>query len=280
VGLVAAHGIAAAAAAIWLHAAAGMLGAAAVAARTPLVIGVLLVLAAVDLPLPAASIPLALLALVWWARTRARPRGADVTFVCNSRSVGGVEQHLLALARACTQRGLQIELIAPRAAATRSWCERMQQAGVHRVRHASVDAPWDLLGWGRLAGALAARDGLVHFHLNSMDDQAPGLLLARAAGRGPIVATLQLGRAMHLRCGRRRESGAAVRCRSRIGCCASPLRCAPTSWPNMASIPSVHARCAMASRSKPSPRTPRGVPACDAGSEFRMRSRCCCSADG
>ncbi len=194
VGLVAAHGIAAAAAAIWLHAAAGMLGAAAVDARTPLVIGALLVLAAVDLPLPAASIPIALLALAWWAMTRARPRGADVTFVCNSRSVGGVEQHLLALARACTHRGLQTELIAPRAAATRSWCERMQQAGVRRVWHASVEAPWDLLGWGRLGSVLAARDGLVHFHLNSMDDQAPGLLLARAAGRRPIVATLQLGR--------------------------------------------------------------------------------------
>jgi glycosyltransferase involved in cell wall biosynthesis/O-antigen/teichoic acid export membrane protein len=194
-GVVAAHALAVGAS-TWLLAAdvRALLGSGALPGLAP---ALLLLLGAIELagaapPFGAAGI---LLLLALWS-ARLAPRAADdtVTLVANSRSVGGVELHLLQLARALIARGLSCDVIVPAAPATADWRASLRAAGVVERRLAGVAAPWDLPGFVRLARALWGRSGILHFHLNSMDDQAPGLLLARLVARGPLVATLQLGR--------------------------------------------------------------------------------------
>jgi len=123
----------------------------------------------------------------------ARP-GAPITLVTNSRGVGGVERHVEDLARSLTARGIAFDLLCPESKAVEGWVERMKGAGARRVVRAGVAAPWDVAGMGRTFRALRRTRGILHFHLNSMDDLAPGLLLATAAGRRPVLATLHLSR--------------------------------------------------------------------------------------
>jgi len=120
--------------------------------------------------------------------------GEPVTLVTNSRSLGGVERHVEDLATGLHRAGIPYQLLCPETPAVNSWARRMEKAGAGRVIRTGVAAPWDLPGMWRTFRAIRKTRGLLHFHLNSPDDQAPGLLLAAAAGRRPILATVHLNR--------------------------------------------------------------------------------------
>jgi glycosyltransferase involved in cell wall biosynthesis len=120
--------------------------------------------------------------------------GAPITLITNSRAEGGVEHHVEDLARNLGSRRIAFDLLCPESSAIEGWVQRMKEAGAREVVRVGVAAPWDVAGMWRTFRALHRTRGILHFHLNSPDDLAPGLLLATVAGRRPILATLHLSR--------------------------------------------------------------------------------------
>ncbi len=116
-----------------------------------------------------------------------------VAYISNSVTMGGMENHMLELARQVARLGCRVSAIVPAAPALAPLYKGLQEAGIgtYRLNLPGCQPPWSLLANALHARRLIRRLGVevVHQHRTGPYHGKWACLAARAAGAPVVVAT-------------------------------------------------------------------------------------------